>query len=301
MSAEAVAQLRQIWEKLTFAKVNRVIAREPEDVLFIEVPEVLTLDDGRMLTNHMEYRVYSNRTADIRESDRWRAQVSWRHYYGFTDEGIYFQKDDYREFDFDISLTFTWSEWGNHTGGWDKPDVGTLLAGEVIDTPRGKRFRNWFVCTPELKFLFDIVLHGTILSEEELAPKLVTGGFPDTYWALARLVLFDNVQPFVDEFKEYESRPQHPCFGQEYPGGRGYLGDKKPKVDWRGMYLPENDAQYVHELSYQLNEPKWWEEFQRLAAEQNVMHEHPALGGYCKACEAEKDVDERFDYDYWGF
>lgn len=282
MSAEAVAMLQQLWGKLTFARVNRVIAREPEDVLSITVRR----NDG-----YTDYLVRSNRTADIPEQDRQRARIAWRHYFGFTDEGIYFQKDNYHGLDCDISLTMDFSNWGNHTGGWDKPEVGSLIGGEVVETPKGKRFKRWFDCLPEFKFLVDIILNGTTLTEDELARKLVTKGYPDKYWAIARLVLFDNVQAFVDELKpvdweKEDTRPLHPAHGM-FTGTVMYSGERLT-VNHRGMYLPMRVPQFVHEISYRLNEPRWWEEFKRLAAEQNLEHDHPPHGGLCNACEAER-------------
>jgi hypothetical protein len=289
MSAEAVATLRQLWEKLTFTRVKRVIAREPEDVLSIKVPNIITTEEGLMLCDHTRYYVHSRRTKDIPPDDRWCARIAWRHYFGFTLEGIYFQKDNYHGLDCDIDLTMDFSRYGNHTGGFDKPPVGSLIGGEVTEGPKGKRFQRWFYCLSEFKFLVDIVLNGTDLTEDEIAAQLITGGHPDTYWAIARLVLFDNVQAFVDQLKE--EQPPHPCQGQEYTSS-GFCGTKRPKVYWDGMYLPKEASQYVHEISYRLNEPRWWQEFVQLADDQGVKWEHPASGGICNACEAERLHDD---------
>ncbi|MFC1629691.1 hypothetical protein ACFL11_00470 [Patescibacteria group bacterium] len=289
MSAEAVATLQRIWGKLTFARVTRVIAREPEDVLSITVHRY----DG-----HTDYLVRSRRTADIPEKDRQRTRVAWRHYFGFTDGGIYFQKGDYHGLDCSIDLTMDFSRWGNHNGGFDKPEVGSLIGGEVIDTPKGKRFKRWFRCLPEFKLLVDIVLNGTTLTEDELGRKLVTASYPDTYWAIARLVLFDNVQAFVDQLKpvdrENDTRPLHPAHGM-FSGSVMYSG-KHLTINHRGMWLPEGAAKYVHEISYRLNESSWWEEFKRLAAEQSLEHNHPLPGGLCNACEIEQRKHGKLRY-----
>lgn len=284
MSAEAVATLRHLWEKLIFTRVNRVIAREPEDVLSIDILR----PDG-----HIDHTVEikSNRPSDIPEEYRKRARVAWRHYFGFTDAGIYFQMSDYHDLDCDIDLTMNWGEYGNHRGGFDKPAIGSLIAGEVVDTPKGKRFKRWFACRPEFKLLVNIVLNGTELSEEELGRKLITADYTDKYWAIARLVLFDNVQAFVDECKpvgwgKEDTRPLHPAHGM-YSGCVLDSGERL-KVEHRGMYLSKGAAEYVHNMSYRLNSPQWWSEFNRLAAEQGVKHSHPASGGWCPACEAER-------------
>lgn len=298
MSAEAVATLRHLWEKLTFARVNRVIAREPEDVLSITVHR----DDG-----HIAYWVKSNRPSYIPEQDRRRTRIAWRHYFGFTDEGVYFQKENYHGLDCDIDLTMDWSTYGNHTGGYDKPEVGSLIGGEIIDTPKGKRFKRWFDCTPEFKLLVDIVLNGTALTEEELGRKLVTAGYPDKYWAIARLVLFDNSQAFVDncksvDWQKEDTRPLHPAHGM-FSGKVMFPSGERLTVEHRGMWLSKGTAEFVHNISYRLNTPSWWDEFKRLTAEQGVKHDHPAMGGLCHACEEERvthgEYPSRYDYaDY---
>ncbi len=267
MSAEAIAYLRQIWGKLTFAKVNRVIAREPEDVLYINIPRTQTGPSGYVLFGHTDYTIDSKRTADIPQRDLWKAKVSWRHYYGFTDDGVYFQKADYCKLDLDVSITLDWGEWGNHRGGWSKPEIGSLIAGEVTEGTRGKRFTRWFICPPQLKVLIDAVLYGTTMNENELATKLVGSDFPDTYWAIARLVLFDNVQAFVDDLKD--PRPTHPCFGMEYVG-EGHPINGLSKVYWSGMYLMKNAAQYVRDISQV--ESDWWTKFCQLAEAQGVYY-----------------------------
>lgn len=264
MSAVALATLRKLWEKLTFARVKRVIAREPEDVLAISV---FPSSGGH--PRDLEF----HRMADVPEKDQARARVSWRHYFGFTDTGVYFQKDNYHELDCDIDLTMDFSNWGNHTGGWDKPEIGSLIGGEVVDTPKGKRFNRWFTCRPELKFLMDIVRNGTALPEDELGRKLLADNYPDKYWAIARLVFFDNVQAFVDNFKGFDHLPPHPAHGMSL-GVSSYSGEPII-VQHRGMYLSKDTAQYLHEISWQLGEPRWWQEFKRLTAEQGIRHEPP--------------------------
>jgi hypothetical protein len=290
MSAKAIATLQQLWGKLVFTQVNRVVAREPEDILSITVHK----NDG-----HTDYVINSNRTSDIPEKDRHRTRIAWRHYFGFTDEGIYFQMEDYHGLDCDIDLTMDFSNYGNHNGGFDKPEIGSLIAGEITETPKGKRFKRWFYCSPEFKLLVDIVMNGTAFTEDELGRKLITAGYPDKYWAIARLALFDNAQAFVDNCKPFDwdkkesTCPLHPANGMfsgsvMFPSGEGL------KVTHRGMYLSKGTAEFVHEISYRLNTPDWWTEFKRLASEQGIKHNHPNFGGYCHACEAERHEIEEY-------
>lgn len=291
MSAEAVLKMRQLWGKLIFARVNRVIAREPEDVLSIEVSKILTTKDGFMLPSGPEYIIRSNRTKDIPDKDRWRASIAWRHYYGFTDTGVYFQSDDCLKIDYDIGLTFDFGPPRvlNHiTGKFTKPENGSLICGEIKKTQKGRRFARWFHCDPAFKYLYDIVMKGATLSEKEIAPKLLTDDHPDVFFAVARLVIFDNVQAFVDLLKEYKERPPHPAEGVSY--GRFY-GAKQHVINYRGMMLRRTGgaAEYVHEISHNLREQRWWEEFKRLAIEQGLDYSHPPYGGWCNACEAERN------------
>lgn len=295
MSAEAVAKLQQLWGKLTFARVNRVVAREPEDVLSITVYG----DNG-----HITCTIKSNRTSDIPEKDRRRTRVAWRHYFGFTDDGIYFQNENYHGLDCDIDLTMDWSNWGNHIGSFDMPEVGSFIGGEVIDTPKGKRFKRWFCCRPEFKLLVDIVLNGTTITEEDLGRQLVTVGYPDKYWAIARLVLFNNVQAFVDNCKpidwekKEDVRPLHPAHGM-FSGDVMFPSGDRLTVNHREMYLSKGTAEFVHNISYRLNTPSWWEEFKRLTTEQGIKHGHPVMLDWCHACEAERvERGEHRDYDF---
>jgi hypothetical protein len=296
MSAVAIATLQKLWEKLSFHTITRVIAREPEDVLFISIKYgPFTTEDGCVMYLNNQLTSDFKRWSDVPAGLRERAEVSYRHYYGFTSDNIMFRNDDYVELDLSIDLTCDFSRWGgNHTGGkFKRPRVGQTIAGTTEETPKGRRFKQWFVCSPELRVLIELVKQGhNNLSENELACRMMTNDYPDAYWAIARLVFFDNIQAFVDQCKP-EEQNDHPCKGKRY--GQ-YYGPKQMVINHTGMYLPKgNTAEYVHELSCRLNEPKWWEEFQRLAKEQGVEHDHPVYGGLCHACEAEKQKDP----DYW--
>lgn len=288
MSAAAIAKLRGLWEKLSFGKVARVIAREPEDVLFIRT---------KLPSGNTKDLIRSNRTADIPEADRATAEVTWRHYYGFTEEGVYFQRCDCHGIDYDIDLTMTWSGWANHTGGWDKPAIGSLIYGEIEDGRKGKRFKRWRYCPPGFKKLVDAVMNGTSATDLELGRELIASDFPDKFWAIARLVLFDNVQAFVDQFKKHDDRPAHPAFGM--PTGCIYRGEDL-RVEHRGMRLNQEAAQFIHNLSFRLEEPEWWDAFKKLMGEQGFVFEHPGLGGFCHACAIKERRERRlrFDYDY---
>lgn len=272
MSAEAQAKLQQLWEKLHFSTVKRTIAHEPEDILHIELrnPTGSNYPNGKPMFNGSEYQHHFTRTSEVPESERWRVRVSWRHYFGFTNDNIYFQCDDFLGLDMDINMTMTWSRWGNHMGGFDRPEDGQLICGEVIQTDKGRRFKHWFTCDEAFKLLVDIVRHGTDLSEDELGKRLLTDDWPDKYWAIARLVFFDNVQAFINEAKFRrmawdEDEPEwarHPAYHQTY-GQHGYT------VNY-GMSMPKHPEEFVGDLSLELGELRWWQEYLRLADEQGV-------------------------------
>ncbi|MBI5794580.1 hypothetical protein HZA87_05905 [Candidatus Uhrbacteria bacterium] len=212
-------------------------------MLWIEIPQVIGRnDDGVPIFNHIEYRIPSSRTADIPSKDRWRARIMWRHFYGFTNEDIFFDLSGYHELDFGINLTCDWGVYANHMGGGydSRPHEGQLIAGIVVNSPKGKKFQKWFIVTPELKFLIELVHAGkTGLTQERLARKLLTDDCPDKLWALVRLAFFDNVQVFTDQARGVTS--VHPCMGELY--GRVYPGGRRYSVRHDGMYLSMPAAQ----------------------------------------------------------
>ncbi len=289
MSAEAIATLHGLWEKLTFGRVVRTIAKEPEDVSSIEIPQLIGhSDEGVPIFNHRERIISSNRTADIPREDRWKAKIAWRHFYGFTNERVYFDLNGYHELDFDIECTCDWGGYANHTDGSShRPVDGQLIAGTVVNTAKGKKFEKWFIVTPELRFLIEAVRAGkTDLTQERLARKLMTDGFPDKLWALARLAFFDNVQAFVDQHRGIAAT--HPCHGEPYgavqPGGKRYV------VSHDGMSLPMQPIKLVHLLSHRLNSPQWWQAVEEIMGED--ANNHVGHGGYCAACDAERIAED---------
>jgi len=267
LSKKSIEKLRRIWKYLVFAKVTSVIAKD------IDIDKITVYENGSCVNP----KIY-NKVRDVPVDDWKNAVISYAKFYGFA-EGILFHSNDFNKLDMEIDMTMEFSTWGNHKGTHEAPKEGMIVAGSVVLTPKGKKFTRWFVCSPQLKLLMDMILTGKVqFSENELSEKLICDRYPDMYWAIARLVLFDNVQAFVDELKE--KRPVHPCFGKIY-------GQWGLQVSWNGMYISKNVAQYVHELSFHLNESMWWEEFQRLAKEQGLKHNHPGLGGFCVACARE--------------
>lgn len=283
MSAEAIAVLRKLWGKLEFARVERVIAREPEDVSMIVTERKLGFP---------KYHYNEKRLSDIPEEERPYAKIYWRHFYGFTDNGIYFQNDDNHGLDCEFNLTMDWSELGNHVHTSTKPPLGAWICGEVVNTPNGKRFKKWFNYGPQFKLLHEMVMNGVTLSEQDLGRELLVKNpseQPDTFWAIARLVLFDNVQAFVNMLRPSEEWDPHPAHGTN-------MEPMRHGTQWtlqhRGMYTTNGASQFVHEISYRLNELRWWEEFNRLAEKQGLRHGHPAEGGWCHACDAEGRFDE---------
>lgn len=274
MSATAIKKLRSRWEKLVFARVDRTIARIPEDVLTIYV-----LKD--IVGGFPNYEMTdATRLTDLPIEARKTARISWRHFYGFA-QGTYFHLDGYNELDVDINLTLDFGGSGNHRSGYDeRPDDGEIICGEVIETGKGKRFRKWFRPDPAFMRLHSLIMGSAILNEKEIAHELMTDGHPDKYLAIAELVLWDNVQPFVDSLKGSDSRPEHPAHGKPY-GKHGQV------VSHRGLWINSKSGSFVHTISMMLDEPKWWEDFQRLAKEQLQGYIHGGRREECPACNEE--------------
>lgn len=193
------------------------------------------------------------------------AVVKYTKFYGFTEEGTLFHNKYYHELDMEIAMTLDFSTWFNHIGTKITPSEGDLIAGVVAKGSKGKMFKKWFVCSPQLKLLIDMVLAGKAgHSENDLAEKLLYGSYPDTYWAIARLLFFDNVQAFVDQLKS--SPPIHPAKGKLYKK----YGKYNDYVSWSGMYLPMSAEKFIQELSNNLGEPMWLEKFNQLKKEQGL-------------------------------
>lgn len=290
MSAVALANLAKLWGKLRFATVDRVVARDPEDVLSITVHNARVSENGNTYLNHTDTSAPRfRRVADIPVELRYRTDVAWRNYYGFTQEGVFFHRDNFIELDTN-HLTLSW---GSQSGGFDKPRRGDVICGEVGPGPRGMRFVRWFVCSAELKFLIELVRAGqTSLTEAQLASRLVINGYPDQLWALARLLFFDNVHAFVESYLGTDA--VHPCFGQPY--GKPDPGGKRFTIEHRGMWLACTPARFVHVLSRVLEEPQWWSQFkERLGSTPECV----GLGGVCPACQAERDAARGYDLPDW--
>lgn len=303
MSARATERLRKLWEHLSFFTVSEVMARQPEDVLYIELrkPPIGSYANGEKLYNGIyrrdevpgsaDFRTLNDVPAHLRED----ARIVWKRFTATTQEGVSFTNDAFRELDFIHDATLDFETRSNHTYRPRLPVSGELICGTTTGSGKGALGR-WFFCDDAFQLLVTSVRNGPSHSEEELGRMLLTEGYLDTYWALARLALFDNVQAFVDAIAAGspartagqlfmghpvpESDPaaarrvRHPAHGRIH--GR-------TKVDWNGMHLDLELSRFVHEVSHLL-EPAWWEEFLTLTDAQEVDHAHPGLGGTCKAC-----------------
>ncbi|MEW1760367.1 hypothetical protein AB0393_28135 [Streptomyces cyaneofuscatus] len=305
MSARATERLRELWGDLSFFTVSEVIARQPEDVSYIDLrkPPIGTYSNGEKMYNgsyrpdevpgSREFRTLT----DVPEPLRADARIVWKRFTAYTQEGVSFTYDAHRKMDFTQDATLDFEAPSNHPYCERLPVPGELICG-TTGSDKGVLDR-WFFCDEAFRLLVTSVRNGPSHSEEELGRLLLTDGYPDTYWALARLAFFDNVQAFVDALAAGSPartvgqlfmghpipdggpaaarRVRHPAHGST----RG-----RTKVDWHGMYLGLDLSRFVHEASHLL-EPAWWEEFLTLADAQGVDHAHPGLGGICRACMAE--------------
>jgi hypothetical protein len=305
MSARATERLRELWGPLSFFTVSDVTARQPEDVQYIDLrkPPIGTYANGEKMYNGSYRRdeVPGNdnfRTLnDVPECLRADARIVWKRFTGTTQEGVTFSYDAYRKLDFIHDVTLDFEEPSNHPYCPRLPEPGELICGTTADSDT-KVLDRWFFCDEAFRLLVTSVRNGPSHSETELGRLLLTEGFPDTYWALARLALFDNVQAFVDALAaDSPARTAGQLFmGHPVPNDDAEVAHKvrhpasgsvhgRTKVDWNGMYLGLELPRFIHEVSHLL-EPAWWEEFLTLVDAQGVDHAHPGLGGTCKACMA---------------
>lgn len=297
MNTTALKTLRQMWSTLHFSTVERTFAQVPEDISSIRIQERIIMHEpgyeplygGGGLDTYFDQKTITS-LDELPDDIKPRADVTWRRYTGVTTDGITFSQDDFTQLDLDIDLTLWFGErYGNHKGGYRRPVDGQLVCGEVVDTPEGKRYARWFTCDEAFKLMVTSVCEGTSLSEDELGRQLLAEDYPDMYWGIVRLFLFNNVQAFVDIHRD-DIVATHPGAGIKY----GKYGHEC--MDY-GMWLPQGTAEYLHLLSWRFD-TDWWTEFQQLAEKYNVQHSHPALGGVCEACDAERWAAEEFPVWY---
>lgn len=287
MSSYAIEKLQRIWGKLEFARIERVIAREPEDILSITIYDYKKICHGFWDRQEVG-RIEPRRLTNIPDEDRWCTEATWHHYHGFTHDGIYFQKSGCHNLDVDLFYTLDFGLAGNHCDvGWQKPKPGSWIAGLTVMTPEGKKFDQWFVCSPEFLALYTAVMNGKAPSKlDDFARKLVTDdtAWHDTYIAIAALVLYDDVKFFVDMLDHYTK--VHPCNNQPF-GQKFLIAAKKTtrnRVWWGHLHVPHYDAStYVHSMAYLL-EPNWWTTFTEMAKERNLSYNHSSAS-YCAGCQ----------------
>ena len=128
------------------------------------------------------------------------------------------------------------------------PAIGDILMGTMVDDTRtigerrGMHFRyvQWYPNMTALYTLSRILRLGTAKSEAQLSYdlRLTHGKHKDQVWAIARLVLFGNVQAFVDLFNE------------------------KPVA--RPMQLGSKADVFISECSYAFEDPALWLRFVEL-------------------------------------
>lgn len=246
MSAEAIAKLAQLWEQLNFARTIRTVGRMPEDVLTMEVEKSPGITD---------YYVRSRRLSDVPESDRDRVRISWRHYFGFADNDAYFNNDANCQIDYDIEMTLWFGDvYSNHRPDqFRRPAEGTLICGVLEDGPKGPRFKHWFICDEELLTLVRLI-RGEIQPEGNMKSQLTRDGHldrRDLYWAIAQLVMFDNVELFATKHLESKARD----FWDPLPASEDIL------------CISHGCSEFVHALSYTLEQPQWWQKLLELVNE----------------------------------
>lgn len=284
MSQQAIDKLREMWSDLVFARVARTRADETRHVLQVWYQTgPFTTDEGCVMYQRSEHVPVQGSLAETLARYGETARAAWTWYEGWTDSELYFCRGGFSNLR--ILLDVVPSE-VEQRSEFDKPEAGDLILGIRKHTEHGWRLSDWCYCPEPVRYLVAAVrAGGTALAENEIVEHLLCDGYPDSLWAIARLVFYDNVQAFVDT--HYGKGVDHPWYGKRYGS---FYGPAQMQVKHNGMYLSSGADSLVHELSYVLVEPAWWAEFQRLAAEQGHFNHNST---YCSACrwehEAERD------------
>ena len=291
MNTQALATLQDMWKDLTFHTVDTVTARQPQDVLSINIRQRMNANypDGKPMYNGWDHTPHKT-MADVPPEQREDADIWWKDWNATTTDGTTFTMRTHNRLDFQITPDLTWrTDVDTYFG---LPEPGTTICG-ITD---GHTLTKWFAVDPPLKLLIAAVQAGRIdHTEDELARLMLShdAGYPDTYFAIARLLFFDNIQAFIDDLihpypTHHSARNRtlstHPAHGTTYAGGW--------KVDWKGMWLPDSADMYLHNLAYTLGQPQWWETFQDMCEDQGVYYDHEYPGRYCRACHRSRPQEE---------
>jgi hypothetical protein len=144
---------------------------------------------------------------------------------------------------------------------------GDIICGIVHDAGTDKaRLSPWFACEKAFQTLVDVVRGSLTLSEAEMKHQLrARRGYVDRYWAVAQLVLFDNVDLFQGSTVMLKRL-------------------RRPAVS--GLDIPDRQYRFVHEMSYALGEPQWWEHLDRKHPPGHMYELHDRYDQPCMACAA---------------
>ena len=272
MSNQALQNLRVLWQNLVVEEIAQS-HHEPKDVISVMVgydPWRPFTEDPKCV-EYQQWRNIGTRPEDASGLPADRVEVHYQSFFGFTKSGTYFHYDQQHWMDFrtptlELLPALNWPPPG-------KPEPGDLIVGQVLEQAGGKAFIRWSRCSQQLAQLIRLIRQprsSLAESENDLAKLLITDEFytrdtlarqADTYWAIARLVLLDNLKAFADNDLTFSERPEHPCAGQPY----GRLHGPVPRtVHHRGMELSGGGGRFVHQLGHVLQEPEWWPRFKQL-------------------------------------
>lgn len=110
------------------------------------------------------------------------------------------------------------------------PTPGEIVAGKVINNVHrnGFRYEWWCRDAQPLMHLARIAQYGTNATADALClqSRLLSNIHLDNLWAFIRLIAKEDLQPFVDMYRDESRRELHPI--RKEHGPRGYILDRSP-------------------------------------------------------------------------
>ncbi len=110
------------------------------------------------------------------------------------------------------------------------PIVGDIVVGKVVHNlhQTGFRFEWWCREAHTLMYLVRVCCHNQMDAPDVLCTKARLPSCPklDNIWAFIRLVMHEDLEPFIQQYREENHRSLHPIRKDEGP--RGYVLDRSP-------------------------------------------------------------------------
>lgn len=165
----------------------------------------------------------------------------YNHYYGFAEE-LQMQQNSPR--DSPSPPRNIWFKLASHTKEGIQigpmefgtpayntlPSVGDIVVGKVVHNihQTGFRFEWWCREAHALLYFVSVCCHNHVDPPDILCAKARLPSSPqlDNIWAFIRLVMFEDLEPFLQQYLDDSTRQLHPL--RKDQGPRGYILDRSP-------------------------------------------------------------------------